>query len=331
MPIPHFSQLMIPWVACGLLAVGLTWVALRRRDLTYVGLLALAGIGLANNQVVTGLQIENFHWGWVWGPMISYLTVILAAAPCAARSLGSRRAVGVLAALLGRSPGRRGLAARGGGDEDQGAGRADGRVRPVPGRPPRRGGRAAGPELGDRRRPAVRPLRHDPGRPEAADRLRRPAQPVRRQRLVERADRAERLPARPGPVGVRGRPAPRPGRRRAGAPGRATRSALDALLARAGWRPSARSRPTAGPRSTVTPSATSPCPRAETCPPRSGRDGRRVRAGTTWDCSRAQGGRPERPRAGPCRLGRDPGSGSAHVDAGAVVARASPTAGPGGS
>lgn len=100
LPIGHFSQLMIPWVACGLLAVGLAWVALRRRDLLHVGLLAAAGLGLANNQLATGLQIENFHWSFVWGSMTALLVVILAAGALCGVLSGSRRVVGLLTALL---------------------------------------------------------------------------------------------------------------------------------------------------------------------------------------------------------------------------------------
>jgi len=100
LPIGHFSQLMIPWVACVLLAVGLAWAAARRRDLAHLGLLALAGLGLANNQLATGLQIENFHWGFVWGPLTSLLAVILAAEAARGLLSGSRRVAGALVGLL---------------------------------------------------------------------------------------------------------------------------------------------------------------------------------------------------------------------------------------
>jgi hypothetical protein len=79
LPIPRFSRLFFPRAAILGLAVGLPWAWLKRRDLLYLALLALAGFGLSNHQVVTGLMIENFHWVYVWGPMTSWLLVLIVA------------------------------------------------------------------------------------------------------------------------------------------------------------------------------------------------------------------------------------------------------------
>ena len=68
LPIARLSELEFPKLA--LVAVPLTfaWVMLRRRDLLHLWALTLAGLLLLNHQVVTGLQIQNFHWTYVWGP-----------------------------------------------------------------------------------------------------------------------------------------------------------------------------------------------------------------------------------------------------------------------
>jgi polysaccharide biosynthesis protein PslH len=79
LPIPRFSELLIPRLAIVLLAVGLLWVWLRRKDLIFLWALAAAGLVLANHQIVTGLQINNFHWSYVWGPALSLLAVLLVA------------------------------------------------------------------------------------------------------------------------------------------------------------------------------------------------------------------------------------------------------------
>jgi hypothetical protein len=55
----------------------LVWVLLRRRDLSYLWAVAAAGGLLINHQVLTGLQIENFHWRYVLGPVLSLLVLLL--------------------------------------------------------------------------------------------------------------------------------------------------------------------------------------------------------------------------------------------------------------
>jgi hypothetical protein len=60
-------------------ALGLIWSLFRRRDLLFVWSLGAAGLLLANQQIVTGLQIENYHWMYVWGPAFSFFLVLAAA------------------------------------------------------------------------------------------------------------------------------------------------------------------------------------------------------------------------------------------------------------
>ncbi len=96
LPVPHLSHLMIPTVACVLLGLGVIWVVRWRRDLSYVAILGAVGLCLANHHVVTGLEIENFHWIYVWGSMISLLTVLLVAGALCGRVGRSRGIIGVL-------------------------------------------------------------------------------------------------------------------------------------------------------------------------------------------------------------------------------------------
>ncbi|MBX6311807.1 MAG: hypothetical protein IRY99_02635 [Isosphaeraceae bacterium] len=79
MPIGRFDELLLPKSALVLLLVGLVWVWLRRRELTYLWSLAFSGLFLLNQQVLTGLQIENFHWIYVYGPCLSLLLALLVA------------------------------------------------------------------------------------------------------------------------------------------------------------------------------------------------------------------------------------------------------------
>jgi len=78
LPIPHFSELLsVPRVSIFLLAVCVIWVLCRRRDLLYLAGITLAGGFLLNHQVITGLQIENWHWFYVFGPSLNLLSLLL--------------------------------------------------------------------------------------------------------------------------------------------------------------------------------------------------------------------------------------------------------------
>ncbi len=96
--IPRFSELLIPTIAIVIMIAGLAWVMLRRRDLIYVALLGPVGLLLANNQVLTQRQIENFHWVYVWGIMASIL-VMLMAVEVLSRGVNGRRWAGVVLAV----------------------------------------------------------------------------------------------------------------------------------------------------------------------------------------------------------------------------------------
>lgn len=77
LPIPRFSEILIPRVGVALAVVALAWTLLRRHDLLYLACMLAAGLLLLNHQVITGLQIQNFHWTYVWGPCGSLLIVFL--------------------------------------------------------------------------------------------------------------------------------------------------------------------------------------------------------------------------------------------------------------
>jgi hypothetical protein len=103
LPIGRFDELIAPRAMIVLLAVTLAWALVRRRDLIYVWALGAAGLLLTNHQVLTRLQIENFHWTYVWGPALSLFLVLAAAGELGDRTGWSRRAgraVGVVALLM---------------------------------------------------------------------------------------------------------------------------------------------------------------------------------------------------------------------------------------
>jgi hypothetical protein len=76
-PISRTSEILVPRVALAMLAATFVLTRWRRPGLIPIWALAAAGLALLNHQVVTGLQIQNFHWGYIWGPALSILIVEL--------------------------------------------------------------------------------------------------------------------------------------------------------------------------------------------------------------------------------------------------------------
>ncbi len=77
LPISHFSELLLPLLALCLVCVTFVWVILRRKELIHIWSLAASAILLTNHQVVTGLQIQNFHWSYCYGPLLSLLFILM--------------------------------------------------------------------------------------------------------------------------------------------------------------------------------------------------------------------------------------------------------------
>lgn len=74
-PIPHFSNQFWFIVPDCVLMISLVWILIRRRDLLPVWALAFSGMILANHQIITGLQIGNYHYIYVFGPIFSLLAI----------------------------------------------------------------------------------------------------------------------------------------------------------------------------------------------------------------------------------------------------------------
>ena len=77
--IGRFDELVLPRELPLFMILGL-FVLARRRDLIFVWVLGLAGLLLENHQIVTRLSLDNFHWEYVWGPALCFLTLLAAAA-----------------------------------------------------------------------------------------------------------------------------------------------------------------------------------------------------------------------------------------------------------
>ena len=75
--VARFADLKPPIVASLVLVIGLAWIWTRRRDLIYVWAMGLAGVVLFKQHVLTGLNIENYHWLYVWAPCGSLLLLVL--------------------------------------------------------------------------------------------------------------------------------------------------------------------------------------------------------------------------------------------------------------
>lgn len=73
--IGHFSELHFSKVNTVLLIVLFVWILWRRREFIFPWALVASAMLLANHQMITGLQIENFHWDYVSGPVFSFILV----------------------------------------------------------------------------------------------------------------------------------------------------------------------------------------------------------------------------------------------------------------
>lgn len=75
LPIPHFSELILPKIALVTIAICAYYAWNYRKDLKFLVAQSIAGLFLLNHQIVTGLQIENFHWLYPSGPTLSLLLI----------------------------------------------------------------------------------------------------------------------------------------------------------------------------------------------------------------------------------------------------------------
>jgi len=102
LPIDHFSELSFPkWPILSLIVSALLIWRLRKRDFWFVWSIGAAALILRDNQIVTGLQLQNFHWIYVYGPILSLLIVLICAEFASRFDLASNRlAVGGLVMLL---------------------------------------------------------------------------------------------------------------------------------------------------------------------------------------------------------------------------------------
>ncbi len=81
LPIPRTSELLLPLGAWLMLAAALIWIWQRHRELRHLALLTLAALLLVDHQLVTGLDIQNYHWVFVWGPTLYVLVLGVFAGP----------------------------------------------------------------------------------------------------------------------------------------------------------------------------------------------------------------------------------------------------------
>ena len=79
LPVGRFEEILLPRVSVVILAVAWVWVWFRNWNLAWLACFATASLLLLNQTVVTGLQIENFHWNYALGPALALLVVLVTA------------------------------------------------------------------------------------------------------------------------------------------------------------------------------------------------------------------------------------------------------------
>ncbi len=101
LPVGRGAELLLPRYTLLLLVLLWLWTWRRGRRWIWLTATTTATLLLLNQTAVTGLQIENFHWNFAMGPLVSLLTVLAAA--------------DLLAAAMRRWGGPAGLVATSGG------------------------------------------------------------------------------------------------------------------------------------------------------------------------------------------------------------------------
>lgn len=76
-PVSRLTDVRPPILASLLLILGFLWIWRQRRELIYLWSMGCAGVVLFKHHVVTGLNVENFHWIYVWGPCCSLLLLLV--------------------------------------------------------------------------------------------------------------------------------------------------------------------------------------------------------------------------------------------------------------
>jgi hypothetical protein len=75
--VSRFADLKPPYMATLVLIVGLFWILRLRRDLIYLWTMGFSGWVLFKSHVITGIDIENYHWLYVWAPCCSLLLLLM--------------------------------------------------------------------------------------------------------------------------------------------------------------------------------------------------------------------------------------------------------------
>jgi hypothetical protein len=100
-PVSRLAQIDVPIMASIIAMVALIWVWTRRRDLLHLWAMGVSGLLLYNHQVLTAIQIENFHWMYVFGPCLSLLLILMIAAALPERGRLARALIGGLLIVAG--------------------------------------------------------------------------------------------------------------------------------------------------------------------------------------------------------------------------------------
>lgn len=75
-PIGRLAELAFPKAAWLLWALLTPWAARARRELLPLCCVAGAALALLDHQLLSGLQIENWHWQYTYGPLLSLLLAL---------------------------------------------------------------------------------------------------------------------------------------------------------------------------------------------------------------------------------------------------------------
>jgi hypothetical protein len=98
--VSYLGGISLPKWAPVVVVLGFLWVWTRRRDLIHLWVLGTSGLILYGSHFLTGVDIENYHWMYVWGPCLSFLLALMVGSALPERGRWSRTAFGCLLAVV---------------------------------------------------------------------------------------------------------------------------------------------------------------------------------------------------------------------------------------
>jgi hypothetical protein len=91
--VSRIHDLRPPILAGLILIIASIWIWKRNREAIYLWAMAVSGYVLYKHHIITGIEVENYHWIYLWGPCCSALLLLMAVSLLTPETPNARAAV----------------------------------------------------------------------------------------------------------------------------------------------------------------------------------------------------------------------------------------------